>query len=77
MSDGMKLTMLLLFTGLMAMLTILTIIFVVVPRDQIIQGRVEYEVSQIKIEVNECNDAGGSAYVLKTGRVFCERVSHD
>lgn len=65
-----------LFIGLCFVAVVFTIIYVVIPKDTLVQSRTAYEVGSFKQQVNQCNKDGGSAYIADE-RVFCERSSND
>ena len=65
------------FFSVATLISVLTIIFVVIPKDAFIDARTDSRMMDIRREVNECSDDGMSAYITQSNRVLCERIKDD
>ncbi len=74
MSEENKLFLLLLFFGISLVASILAIVFIVIPKSALVQSMVTSEVMQFRIDVNNCYESNGSAYIADDKKVFCTPV---
>ena len=73
MSDAKFYTFIVTF-ALAAAFSVLTIVFVAVPKNAFIEARVSSRMMDVSREVNKCSDEGMAAYITKSDRVLCERI---
>jgi len=57
--------------GLLFIVSVAMFLFVVIPKDALVQGRVESKVSSFRVEVNKCYEANGAAYIAED-KIFCK-----
>ena len=76
MSDAKFYTLLGFFT-VATLVSVLTIIFVAIPKDAFIDARTASRMMDVRREVNQCSDDGMSAYITQSNRVLCERIKDD